>query len=336
MSTLGELLHGGPTTDADLDRLEDKLFVVGSKDQKDRLVRFFVMLMLAAAIATGGVIADSTAVVIGAMIIAPLMTPILGSALGIATGRGRRFWQQFGVVALGVLTVLAVAILMDLLLPGFAPVTLEGNSQVLSRVHPSLVELGVALLSGFAGAFAVSRTQVADAIPGVAVSISLVPPLAVTGLSIVAREWEFAAGSALLFVTNLIAILAAGSLVFLVFGFGGLAVAESHPHNRVRGLLVLAVSMGLLVIPLAGVSVNVAGIHALQVQTQQAVEDWVAETEWEPLEVRVSGPGEATIRLGGSGRRPDVADLLTNIDQEAGRQVALRIEYQPLERVDIS
>ena len=98
--------------------------------------------------------------------------------------------------------------------------TSSTNSQITGRVTPRLLDLVVALAAGTAGAFAMSRDDVADSLPGVAVSIALVPPLCVVGISLSAGEWDHTWGALLLFLTNLLSILLAGGAIFALLGLG--------------------------------------------------------------------------------------------------------------------
>ncbi len=329
-TNFGVLLHGGPTSSAELRVLDDKLYFIGQPDQSDRLVRFAVMLILSAVIATGGVLADSTAAVIGAMIIAPLMTPIMAAALSISTARGARFSRSLTVVLAGVATVIILSMLMGWL--GIGELTLDGNSQVQSRVSPNLRDMVIALASGLAGAFAVTRPQVGDALPGVAISISLVPPLCVTGLSIAAGDWGYAAGSGLLFATNFVAILVAGSALFLMVGFGTVRVAEAKEADKKRNLRRVWVAMVLICIPLAVTSYNVAQTQILTIRINSAVDEWVEGTGWAKYAVRVTSPADATITVAGSGPRPSAEELVAGIEEKSGRQVTVVVNYVPAAR----
>ena len=148
------------------------------------------LLFLSTVIATYGVIGDSTATVIGAMIIAPLMRPIMATAAAIVTGRFDRAIRSSLIVAAGVAGVIGVSWLLTAL-NITAVISFESNAQITGRVSPRLIDLYAALASGAAGAFAMSREDIADSLPGVAISISLVPPLCVVGVGL--SEGEFGA-----------------------------------------------------------------------------------------------------------------------------------------------
>ena len=175
---------------------------------------FTFMIVLSTAIAGLGLRLDSATVVIGAMLVAPLMTPIVGVGLGVAEGDGRLVRISAVSVVRGSLTVFAVGLVIGLTLP---PGSLTG--EMLARTHPAPLDLIVALASGAAGAYAFCRKSAASALPGVAIAVSLVPPLTTSGIAFAAREEQAATGASLLFLLNLSAVSFASSVVFLWIGF---------------------------------------------------------------------------------------------------------------------
>ncbi|MFJ4408435.1 DUF389 domain-containing protein [Streptomyces sp. NPDC088910] len=170
--------------------------------------------MLAAVIASAGVADDSTAAVIGAMIVAPPMTPILGSALTVVLSDRRYVLGSVLLVVGGALTVVATGFLMAY--AAAPPDGFGGNSQVAARISPRLIDLVGALSTGTVGAFALVRSDISDTLPGVAIAISLVPPLAVTGMLLNVRRFHDAGESALLLATDVAAVVATGTVVFLL------------------------------------------------------------------------------------------------------------------------
>jgi uncharacterized hydrophobic protein (TIGR00271 family) len=130
------------------------------------LERFAMLLVLSTIIATFGMLGDSTATVIGAMIIAPLMTPIMATAAGLVMGDMERAGHSFLVVVAEVAATIGLAWVIGIFHIGV--ISFTANSQITARVSPNLIDLAVALASGVAGAFAMSRDDVADSLPGVA------------------------------------------------------------------------------------------------------------------------------------------------------------------------
>src|SRR5262245_10570380 len=207
MRLLDRLLRENRFTPELVPPFERKLFFEGAR-RRPYLERFGVLLCLSVVIATMGFLGDSTATVIGAMIVAPLMTPIMATAAALVIGRLDRAAASALLVLAGVAAVVGLSWVAGLLYTGV--IDFETNSQLAARIAPRTIDLVAALASGAAGAFCMSREDVADSLPGVAIAISLVPPLCVVGLALAVGEWGAASGALLLFVTNALAILLAG------------------------------------------------------------------------------------------------------------------------------
>ena len=174
---------------------------------------FFLFTGLSAMIATLGLLMDSTAVVIGAMLVAPLMTPILGLALSLVQGNSRLFGRALRSEALGVLVAIGVACGIGGILPFY-----EATPEMLSRTSPHVLDLMVAVFAGAAGAYALVDERVSPALPGVAISTAIVPPLANAGLCLALGAYYGAWGSFLLFFTNFICILLVSAIIFSLAG----------------------------------------------------------------------------------------------------------------------
>ncbi len=177
-------------------------------------VDFLVMISLSAALAAIGLLMDSSTVIIGAMVVAPLMSALLALGLGVSMGNLRMIRMALGAILKGAFLAVLVGFLVGMMMPAASP-----TGEVLARSHPSIVDLIVALLSGLAGAYAICRRDISAALVGVAIAAAVVPPLATIGIGIALANAEITSGALLLFLTNLIAISAAGGLVFLAFGF---------------------------------------------------------------------------------------------------------------------
>ena len=160
----------------DTDHMRDAVFFEGP-DVRQRLSRFWILITLASIIAAAGVAADSTATVIGAMIVAPLMTPILGTMLSVVLADRANLTRSLLHIAGGAVVAITIGWLVGLLVVD--PVVAETNSQVAQRVHPKLIDLLAALATGSVGSVALVRRDISDTLPGVAIAISLVPPLSV-------------------------------------------------------------------------------------------------------------------------------------------------------------
>ena len=181
----------------------------GSKLNTD----FVVMLTLAAGIATLGLLQDSGAVVIGSMLLAPLMTPMLGGGIALSMGNAKLAKDSATAIVVGFVLALAVSFVVALLTPGS-----ELTPEVLARTEPNILDLLVAAASGAAAAYALARPNLAGSIAGVAIATALVPPLCSVGASIAYAEWTGAWGAWLLFTTNVVAIILGASGVFRLLG----------------------------------------------------------------------------------------------------------------------
>ncbi len=206
---------------------------------------FSVMLTLASALAALGLLMDNAAIIIGAMIVAPLMTPILGMGLSIVLGDLRFFWKAAATTVRGVLLAVIMGGIVGLLVPGIEP-----TAAILTRAEPSVLDLAVGLAAGTAAAYAISRKEVSAALAGVAIAASLAPPLANVGLGLALMSRTIAIGSMLLFLANLVAIVAAGGFLFLWMGFRPQPGDPDRVNAQRGGFLAFGILLVLITIPL--------------------------------------------------------------------------------------
>ncbi len=243
---------------------------------------FVCMLALASAIASLGLMQNSPAVVIGSMLLAPLMTPMIGLGLALCQANlplGRMCGKSIG---LGVLLTLAVSMTIGAVTP--AGETL--SEEVLARGGPNVLDLLIAVFAAAAATFAMSRPNIVGAIAGVAIATALVPPICSIGISLAAGEWVNAYGAALLFVTNLIAIIVMSNFVFWLLG---VTAERALPRIRRRALvtrvalvaLLLAVAGPLSTALIAGIEEgkNVAAAHPVTRAVARALYDRVGQDE---------------------------------------------------------
>ena len=289
-------------TDIDVDRMVEALFFDGDHP-RHKLTKFWTLLPLAAVIASAGIVSDSTATVIGAMIVAPLMTPILGSALAVVLADRANVVRSILLVVVGALSVVAVGYLMGLFAP--VPVLAATNSQVAGRVDPHLVDLVGALATGAVGAFALVRSDVSDTLPGVAIAISLVPPLAVAGLTLESGAPAQAAGAALLFGTNVAAIVAMGTVVFLGFGVRAAATRSGYTVGRLSGLTVTVVGVFLIAmaVPLAISGLQLRQHDQITATATPVALSWASSGGWRLMSADYH---QGTLWVTATGPRPEV------------------------------
>ncbi|MHA6247687.1 TIGR00341 family protein [Pontibacter sp. CAU 1760] len=199
---------------------------------------FLTLMVLSTMLATFGLFSNSSPVIIGAMILAPLMAPIISLSMGVLRQEKQLMMSSLKTIGLGLLLSYLAAILLTLVTPLH---TL--NNEIMARIRPNLLDLGVAIISGIAGAYAHAREEVAKTLAGVAIAVALVPPLAVSGIGIGWAEWQVFYGALLLFLTNLAGIVLAGSFTFMLLGF-------SPFHLARKGLLTSLLLVVMISIPL--------------------------------------------------------------------------------------
>ena len=312
------------------DDVVDNLFFE-PPDATQKQVGFWVLLVLSTAIATLGIIADSTAVVIGAMLVAPLMTPIMGVSAAIVNGWAKRVATSFATVAGGVGVSVATAWIVTAWTPQLVP--LAANSQILSRTSPTLVDMMIAVAAGAAGAYATVDRRVSSSITGVAIAVALVPPLGVVGLTLKAGEFGDAGGAFLLFLTNLVSIILVASVVFVI---AGLVPIEQFKENRQKMRTVIStVAVGALVImlPLVFTSEGIIASAARQSTAQQLTEEWLKDSSDLTLNKVVVATNDISVVLTGEGTVPSVNDLEQSLEEEFKTNISLIVDYFPSVRL---
>ena len=303
-----------PNTADDRIQLYDKVFFEGEAGPR-RLSRFFTLMGFATAIAAYGIIADSTAVVIGAMLVAPLMTPLMGTSLALVMGWPRRVLYT-GLVALaGIGFAIGLSIVFGW--SDALEISAVTNSQVASRISPTIVDLAIAMAAGGAGAFALSRPDVSDSLPGVAVAIALVPPLAVVGLMISQNDWPEAIGALLLFTTNLVAILLVGGFVFVMTGVVPL-FQISNNSDRIKKTFGMVAILAVVIVAILGVSTDRFKAQSTGVSTVTAeIDSYIEGTELAKGEVTVT-PAVVTVTLTGPEPPENLDQLASSIEAAVG------------------
>ncbi len=264
------------------------------------------MLVLSAVIAISGVVGDSTATVIGAMIVAPLSVPILGIGLGIATGDGRLIGRSVLLVVAGIGLVIALGFLFAQLLPN--PVSVLSNSQVVGRTSPKLMDLTAALATGVVAAVAITRRDVGDVLPGVAIAISLVPPLGVVGVCLGSGAPALALGAFVLFASNVVAMIITTTALLVVAGYG--REARAVGARRGRAYLVLAVALVLVAAPM-----TVNSLTSLWAgQIADATRDWLRDSPGAEVTDVSLHSDTATVSVLAPAELPPLAELQRVVD----------------------
>ncbi|WP_447757159.1 DUF389 domain-containing protein [Sphingopyxis fribergensis] len=276
----------------------DRSLILASVARDARLDRkFLLLIILAAMIATLGLLQSSTAVVIGAMLVSPLMGPIMGLGFGLATIESNLIKRSLVTLAAG----MAVAILVAMLIIWLSPIK-DVTPELRARTQPTLLDLGVAVVGGIAGVYAIMR-KLSGVMVGVAIATALVPPLSTVAFGLVTGRMDFALGAALLFLTNTLAIAFAATIVARLNHFGP-SLTRQHTAMQVAGIVVV---LGILSIPLA-LSLN--GI-AREVRARSIVQSELN---------RLLGEGDRVDSLNVRSENDEVAvDGVVLVDQYAAR-----------------
>ena len=193
-------------------------------------IGFYIFVLLSGTIATLGLLINSGPVIIGAMLLAPLMSPIIGIGLSSVIGDWQLLKDGFIALLRGVMlaiTLSAVVTLINSYLPFVSMTNLA--PEIMARTQPTPIDLVIALAGGLGGAYALSRKDMSAALPGVAISTALMPPLSVIGIGLASLRLDVALGASILFITNAIAIAFAAGVVFFLIGFSPLK--PNHVNN---------------------------------------------------------------------------------------------------------
>lgn len=316
-------------------QMRESVFVDGP-DAGARLSRFWLLLVLSSIIAAAGVVADSTAAVIGAMIVAPLLGPIQGTMLATVLGDRANLIRSLLLVVAGAIAAVAIGYLIGMLVAG--DVVAATNSQVAGRVSPRLIDLLAALGTGVVGSVALVRRDISDTLPGVAIAISLVPPLTVVGLTLESGAVGEALGALLLFVTNVVAIIATGIAVMTVYGVTKLAAAERVDGSRrasLRKPVVLLLSMLIIIgVPLSLTSIQIGAKSIVERVVLEEVEAWGSDAGWRVQSTDYSSV-ELTIHLEGPLPLPDTTALESALVERGIDPTAVTIVLIPVYEVEL-
>jgi uncharacterized hydrophobic protein (TIGR00271 family) len=327
------MAEGARVTADDVSRMRAQLFFEEPELHR-RVTRYCTLLVLSAIIASAGVASDSTATVIGAMIVAPLMAPILGISLAMVLNDRKNLLRCVGTVLISVLAVIVLSFLLGLLI--VEPVTAATNSQVAARVSPKLLDLLAALATGVVGSIALVRSDISDTLPGVAIAISLVPPLAVVGLTLESGEPGQAYGALLLFVANVSAILATGVITMAVYGMlaGSRGAGGRLARWRQPGLIVIAALVVVVAVPLATTSVSIGRTSIQQGTLSRVVTAWASASDWSVVSVSPVSDGFA-VRVAGPPPDPDTESLNRALSDAGLAGLVVQVELIPERRVTL-
>jgi uncharacterized hydrophobic protein (TIGR00271 family) len=301
---------------------------------------YFLLVTLSCSIATFGLITNSTAVIIGAMLVAPLMSPILGLSLASVAGEQRMFRKAVIALVEGSLAAIALSALLGLI-ANILPLDVFKilPSEILARTHPTPFDLGIGLAGGAAAAYALAQPRLSAALPGVAIATALMPPLCSVGIGIALGNSNIAFGAGLLFLTNLAAISFAGIVVFVALGFRP-RNSENTWHHIPKSLFLSAGLTLLVTVPLIILTIQVVREVRFNQEVRQTITTELSGLPDAQLVDMNIDASESTMHLVvtiRTSRQPDytqVVDLQTAIATRLQRTIAIQLIVVPTTKLD--
>jgi uncharacterized hydrophobic protein (TIGR00271 family) len=293
------------------------------------LKRFATLMILSTMIASFGLISNSAAVVIGAMLVAPLMTPMLALAASLMYAQMRRFLGSLMVIVLGTLG----AIVTGWIVARVAGGTLAASSlspELIARTAPSLLDLGIAVAAGLAGGYVLTHKGASASLPGVAIAVALVPPLATVGVALELGATERAVGALLLYSTNLIAIVLSASIVMFISGFVPDYVRQIARGRLGLRLLPWGLALLAITVPLGLHTKEVLEDEAFVQSVTNAVEQWDPQATIIAIDADRSGTkGTVSLTVSTSaGHLQPAWKLAERITSQDGVELDLDVRYQ--------
>jgi len=297
---------------------------------------FFVMLTLAAVLAALGLLRNDPSIIIGAMIVAPLMTAIIGMGLSIVLGDPRFFWRATATTLRGIVLSVLMGFVVGRIVPGA-----EITDQIVALSSPSILHLAVALTAGTAAAYASSRKEVSAALAGVAVATALTPPLVNIGIGMAFGSSSIAWRAGLIFLANLVAIVATSGLVFLWMGFHPQPGDRDRATTQRRGFSTFGILLVLITIPLAiftqqtirNVQFQRSIDAAIRAEVQEIRDSEVVSWDYTRTETETLNL-DLTIRVAYTMPYGEVRDLQERIAARIELPVALSLRMVPAQRLE--
>lgn len=300
---------------------------------------FFLLVILSSSIATLGLITNSPAVIIGAMLVAPLMSPIIGIGLASIIGENQLLKTSISALLRGAFASVVLSALLAMVNSYLPFVTFqELPLEILSRTHPSPLDLVVALAGGLAAAYSLTEPKLSAALPGVAIATALMPPLCTIGIGLALQRWDVAGGATLLFITNAITIAFASALVFFLRGF------NPYRRNGTR-LLPPSLQLSLVLIVLLLIPLSYFSVQFVRQATEYRTINTVVQknvsqlTNAELVDMQINYQEkninlEITIRTNNPLRYEEVVALQSQIVDELARPVSIRVHQIFAEQLD--
>ena len=272
---------------------------------------FVFLVVISCAIATLGLLLNSAAVIIGAMLVAPLMGPIISLGFSVASTDIKLGTQAAKALLIGIVMALGTSYTIVKLSPFIAPTT-----EILARTQPNLFDLLVAVLSGLAGGYAIVRREIGT-VAGVAIATALMPPLATAGYGLATGNQAIFNGAFLLFLVNMVAISFSATSVAIWYGFGSLHAPRELVWKTLFGLLLMA----LLSIPLLRALNDAVSRTLTSKQVESILREEGAEKSWQLGQIATRSTGEDTLQV-------EALVFVPDIDLEAKKRVSARMNAE--------
>lgn len=289
--------------------------------------KFLVLNMLSAGVAAFGLLANSAAVVIGAMLIAPLMTPITAAAAATVMAQNVKLARSLIVIALGTATAIAVGAATAWIARTHVTAATELPTEVLSRTFPGLLDLGIAITAGAAAGYILPRRSTVSALPGVGIAVALIPPLAAVGITLAVGEGKEAANAFLLYLTNLAAIVFAASVMLLLSGFRPRVAKAAGTLTRRLAITLAAVLA--VAIPLSLHTESTIREASLRTAVAKSVVEWDDDARVIDLKSEISDDAaNVELLVSGPNEPRGVWKLASAIERRYKKPVDLRLLYQ--------
>lgn len=302
---------------------------------------YFLLVTLAAIVATLGLLTNSSSVIIGAMLISPIMSPIIAMSFSITLGDSKIFSIAIKEIILGTILAITVSVFITLFLPSR---TL--TAEILSRTKPTIIDLIIALSSGAAGAYTMCNKKESSVIPGVAIATALMPPLCVVGTGLAQGDYTVAFGGFILFLTNLIAINLASAIVFKAFGFTTkdeiykINDETSTIRTHKRRLLISIMAFVIILIPLSFFMYSTI----VQEKNRKLIDDSLNETtqsidgvdlinytyKYENNKYIISAVVRSVNKLDGS----NIKFMENNLEKQLGKPTEIRMKVLLAQQID--
>jgi uncharacterized hydrophobic protein (TIGR00271 family) len=290
---------------------------------------FQVLIIVSAILAAFGLLLNSNAVIIGAMLVAPLMTPLIALATGLVVGSLGIMRQAAGTLLLGILASLLVALLV-----GWISSTSIVTAEMAGRGNVTFLDMGVALASGVIGAYAKARKDIPSALAGVAIAAALMPPLVTVGLAVSFREWPLAQGASLLFLTNIVCITLAAWATFRWLGLHPGKGDDPTARRRASAILVAFLVAILVALNIQTIDTAASG------RIESVLRESFQQAELVSYEVRQSEPLEvvATVRqaVGNLDDSSEIIEAQRSLEELLEAPVELSVVLEPVLNADVA